>query len=190
MHQQNSQVNWLLFLVSILALVGGLAIVIVTSPQSWQYGPGAWLAAALAKPTRIIPTAPPTASPTLAPTAAVATPTAQATGSTTIATPVIIATTPPSDTPTPEATVTATLGALPPDVTALAVVTTQGAGSARVRDQPGGENLVAAVPSGTQVQVLGGKVEFNNIVWLQIRLPGGQVGWIANFLLQITRTFS
>jgi hypothetical protein len=87
----------------------------------------------------------------------------------------------------PEITPTAVLSA---DVTALAVVVVQGVGSARVRNQPGGDTVVAAVPSGTQVQVLGGRVQFNNVVWLQVRLPGGQVGWIADFLLRITQTFS
>ena len=80
--------------------------------------------------------------------------------------------------------------ALPADVTTLTVDTVQSAGSARVRNQPGGDPNVAAVTSGTEVQVLGGIVEFNNVVWLEVRLPGGRVGWIADFLLRITKTFS
>ena len=55
---------------------------------------------------------------------------------------------------------------------------------------PASSSVGAAVPTGTEVQVLGGKVEFDNVVWLQIRVPGGQVGWIAEFLLHITKPAS
>ena len=58
-----------------MAVVGGLAIVIVTSPQSWQYGPEAWIQAFIHTPTPF-PTAVP---PTLTPTAVPDTPTVAAT---------------------------------------------------------------------------------------------------------------
>jgi uncharacterized protein YgiM (DUF1202 family) len=95
-----------------------------------------------------------------------------------------------AETATPDLAPSETPSPLPTDVIALAVVVVQNAESARVRNEPGGDTVVAAVPAGTEVQVLGGKVEFNNVVWLQIRVAGGQVGWIADFLLRITKTLS
>ena len=184
MQHSQPQINTLLIVVALLAVAGGLAIVIVTSPQSWQYGPATWLQALIKTPTPFPTAVPPTTTPTAEPTRPTVTPTARPTGRVLTATPF------DTETPTPEVTPTETPLALPTDVTALAVVTVQNADSARVRNQPGGDTIVAAVPSGTEVQVLTGKVEFNNVVWLQIRLPGGQVGWIADFLLRITKTFS
>ena len=89
----------------------------------------------------------------------------------------------------PTATLTATQ-VLPADVIALAVVVVEGASKARVRDKPNGDLLVAAVEDGTQVQVLAGNIDINDVTWLQIRLPDGQEGWIADFLLRITQTHS
>lgn len=190
MHRSHSPVNTLLVVVALLAMAGGMVVVIVTSPQSWQYGPGTWIQAMITKPTPFLPTAAaPTASPTNPSSSAASSPTARPTSHAVTSTPDFTATALALDTATPEITPSDTPAALPPDVTALAVVTVQGVGSARVRNQPGGDTVVAAVPSGTQVQVLGGRVEFNNVVWLQVRLPGGQVGWIADFLLRITQTF-
>jgi hypothetical protein len=94
-----------------------------------------------------------------------------------------------SDTPTEVITPTETPIAVPTDVIALATITTQGGGSARVRNQPGGDTVVAAVANGAEVQVLGGKVTFEGVVWVQVRTANGTVGWIASFLLHITKTF-
>jgi len=187
MHYSQSQVNLLLVVVAIMAVAGGLAIVIVTSPQSWQYGPQAWIEALIHTPTPFPTALPPTAAPTDVPSTAAATvaPTPRPTSR---ATPTFGAT--EAETATPNQTVSETPSPLPTDVTALAVVVLQSVGSARVRNQPGGDTVVAALPAGTEVQVLGGKVEFNNVVWLQIRVAGGQVGWIADFLLRITKTLS
>lgn len=186
MQHSQPQMNLLLVLVAILAVVGGLAVVIVTSPQSWQAGPATWIQALITTPTPFPTAAPPTATHTAVPATATLVPTARPTG------PALIVTLAPTeaDTATPEATATETPAALPPDVTALAVVVVESAGSARVRNQPGGDTVVAAVPSGTQVQVLGGRVEFNHVVWLQVRVANGQIGWIADFLLRITKTLS
>jgi hypothetical protein len=185
MSRPQPQVSFLLVVLAILAIAGGLAVVIITSLQLWEFGPAAWLQALVTTPTPVATDAAPTAtspSPTRLAVAVTASVTAQANSQ------VPTATLTPTDTPAaPEITPTAVLSA---DVTALAVVVVQGVGSARVRNQHGGDTLVAAVPSGTQVQVLGGRVQFNNVVWLQVRLPGGQVGWIADFLLRITQTFS
>jgi len=176
----------LLVLVAILAMAGGLAVVIVTSPQSWQAGPATWIQALITTPTPFPTAVPPTATDTQAPATATLVATVRPTG------PAAVVSLAPTvaDTATPEPTVTMTPEALPTDVTALAVVVVESVGSARVRNQPGGDTVVAAVPSGTEVQVLGGRVEFNNVVWLQIRVAGGQVGWIADFLLRITKTLS
>ena len=185
MHQSQPQVNTLLLIVAVLAVVGGLAIVIVTSPQSWQYGPATWIQAMLTTPTKVLPTATePTATPSPVPTQPTATPTAQSTVLVFTATPTVLIS------PTPTLTPTDTPIPVPPDVLALGTVTTQGTNTARVRNQPGGDTVVAALANGTQVQVLGGKIQFQGVTWLQIRLPNGQVGWIADFLVHITQTFS
>jgi len=183
MQHSQSQVNVLLILVAIMAVLGGLAIVIVTSPQSWQYGPATWLQALIHTPTPFPTAVPPTLTPTAVPDTPTAAPTARPTSR---ATATLGAT--ETDTATPDLAPSDTPSPLPTDVIALAVVVVQNAESARVRDQPGGDTVVAAVPAGTEVQVLGGKVEFNNVVWLQIRVASGQVGWIADFLLRITKT--
>jgi len=185
MQNSQSQMNLLLVIVAVLAVVGGLAIVIVTSPQSWQYGPQAWIQALIHTPTPFPTALPPTATPTGVPNTPTVAPTARPTSR---VAPTLGAT--QADTATPELAPSATPIALPTDVVALAVVVVQNAESARVRNQPGGDSVVVAVPSGTEVQVLSGKVEFNNVVWLQVRVPSGQVGWIADFLLRITKTVS
>ena len=183
--QSHSQVNVFLVIVALLAIAGGLAIVIVTSPQSWQYGPATWIQALLTTPTPIPPTeVPPTATPSTVPTQPTTTPTAQSTVLAFTATPTA------QDTPTEVVTPTDTPVSVPADVTALATIDTKGAGSARVRNQPGGDTVVAAVDNGAQVQVLGGRITFDGIVWVQIRTSTGTVGWIASFLLHITQTFS
>ena len=71
---------------------------------------------------------------------------------------------------------------------ALAEVVVDGAARARLRDTPNGENTVTAVDNGTEVQVLAGNVTVNDVTWLQIRLSDGDVGWMADYLLRITRT--
>src|SRR5262249_26453516 len=153
MHHPHSQMNLLLVLVAILAVVGGLAVVIVTSPQSWQAGPAIWIQSLIATPTPFPTSVPPTATNTPLPATATLTPTARPPG------PAAIVTLAPTQTnpPTPEVTATETPEALPTDVTALALVVVDSAVSARVRNQPGGDTIVAAVPNGTQVQVLGGR---------------------------------
>ena len=186
MHHSQPQTNLLLVLVALMAVIGGLAVVIVTSPQSWQAGPATWIQALIATPTAFPTAVPPTVTQTAVPPTATLVPTARPTGP---AAAITLAAT-ETQTATPEPTVTETPATLPSDVTALAVVVVQSAGSARVRNQPGGDTVVAAVPSGTEVQILGGRVEFNNVVWLQVRVADGQVGWIADFLLRITRTVS
>jgi cytoskeletal protein RodZ len=183
MHQQHSQINTLLFIVAILAVVGGLAIVIVTSPQSWQFGPVAYIQSLAGTPVRATRTPSPSPSPTPAPPTASATTTARPTFV------ILTVTAAPSDTPTPELTVTPTAPALPTDVRALAVVVVSpGTNSARVRDQPNGQSVIAAVAGGTQVQVLFGQVKVGGTNWDQVRLADGQVGWMAEFLLQITQS--
>ena len=183
MHQSQSQMNILLVIVAILAVIGGLAIVIVTSPQSWQYGPATWIQALLTSPTAVPPpVVTPTETPSPVPTVPTATPTAQSTVLAFTATPTI------EIIPTEVVTPTDTPNPLPADVTALAIVQTSGGISARVRNQPNGDTVVAALPNGTQVQVLGGKVNFDTVDWVQIRMTNGQVGWIAAFLLHITMT--
>src|SRR5438876_62238 len=116
MHPQHSQINTLLFIVALLAVGGGLAIVIVTSPQSWEFGPAAWLQSLAGTPVRATRRPTPSPTPSPAPPTATATPTARPTIT------ILTLTAGPSDTPTPDMTVTGTLPPLPDDVRALAVV--------------------------------------------------------------------
>jgi hypothetical protein len=182
---RNSQVNVLLIVLSLLAVLGGLAIVFVTSPQSLQLSQYGIL------PER--PTEPVT--PTPAPTAA-ATATASATAipSATPFTPSATATSTPRPTSTQTAGPSATLStadltnvALPPDVRALAVVNPlSNSQTARVRDLPNGEKLVAAVAGGTRLQVLYGDVIIDDVEWLEVRLSSLQTGWISRSLVTFT----
>jgi hypothetical protein len=184
MSHSHSQMNTLLVIVAIMAVIGGLAIVAVTSPQSWQLGPMAWLQQRGGTSTQPIITVTPSPSPT--PLPATITPT---TVRATRAPVVTVTSTAAVDTATPDpiATVTPTQE-LPPDVVALAVVVVEGATRARVRDTPNGVNTVTAVENGTEVQVLAGNVKIDDITWLQIRLTSGDVGWMADYLLRITQT--
>jgi hypothetical protein len=45
---------------------------------------------------------------------------------------------------------------------------------------------VGSVPDDTAVQVLQGQEFVDGISWIQIRLPSGEVGWIAESLVEIT----
>jgi hypothetical protein len=176
--------NTLLIIVAIMAVIGGLAIVVVTSPQSWQLGPMAWLQQRGGTSTQ--PAITHTPSPTPSPLPATATAT---TVRATKAPVVTVTSTPAPATATRDtaATVTPTQ-VLPADVVALAVVVVEGATRARLRDSPNGELTVTAVDNGTEVQVLAGNVKIDDIVWLQIRLASGEVGWMADYLLRITQT--
>ena len=187
MSHSHSQINILLIVVAILAVVGGLAIVVVTSPQSWQLGPVAWLQSRAGTSTpdaALVTTGRPSPSPAVASATATVPPATKAPA-------VTVTSVPATSTATLEQTATLTATqVLPADVIALAVVVVEGASKARVRDKPNGDLLVAAVEDGTQVQVLAGNIDINDVHWLQIRLPDGQEGWIADFLLRITQTRS
>ncbi len=177
--------NTLLIIVAIMAVIGGLAIVVVTSPQSWQLGPMAWLQQRESTATPLAATeTPPAPTPTPLP------PTATATAPRPTQVPVVTVTsTPAPDTPTPDTAPTVTpTQVLPDDVIALAVVVIQGATRARVRDVPNGDLTVTALDNGTEVQVLRGSVKVNDITWIQIRIAEGDTGWMADYLLRITQT--
>src|SRR5207253_8214702 len=80
MRHSQPQMNLLLVLVAIMAVVGGLAVVIVTSPQSWQAGPAIWIQSLIATPTPFPTEVPPTATQTSEPPTATRVPTARPTG--------------------------------------------------------------------------------------------------------------
>jgi hypothetical protein len=184
MRQTHSQVNTLLLIVAVLAVVGGLAIVAVTSPQSFQLGTLAGLfgmasatpapsatVAPTASPTLPEPTLTPVVSPTRRPTLeALATSTPR----------------PVTETPATVAPPTATEVQLPPDAVALAEVKVEEGLNGRVRDVAGGNTVVAVVANGTQLYVLGGRQQIDSVTWLEVRLLDGvTTGWMADFLLQI-----
>jgi hypothetical protein len=199
MNQSQSQINSLLIIVALLAVVGGLTIVIVMSPQSWELGPAAWLQGPPPTLTPVPPSATP--PPTGTPTATVITPTPAASATATATT---LA---PTETPTVDLSATAVLTGteaagspvpatpgpvvtsnnLPEDVFGLAVVTlSPGATSGRLRDTPNGETILAAVPNDTNLQVLFGRIEADGNMWVQVRLEDGTEGWMAEFLLRYT----
>jgi hypothetical protein len=75
---------------------------------------------------------------------------------------------------------------LPYDVAALGEVVLIGAQAARIRLEPNGLILDAAVRDGALVQILYGREVAGGITWLQVRLENGITGWMADFLLHIT----
>ncbi|MCC7361778.1 MAG: hypothetical protein IT317_20010 [Anaerolineales bacterium] len=184
MRQSQSQANTLLLLVAVLAVIGGLVIVAVTSPQSFQldrlFGGQPTRPAATATftptaaPTDPAPTETPIVTPTRRPTLAPALVTS---------TPTVTATPDVSPTPAP------TEVELPADAIGLAEVQAQEALNGRVRDLPGGSIVVAVVPNGEQVYVLPGQQVVNDVTWLEVRLMDGQTtGWMADFLLKLIYT--
>ena len=186
MPHPQSQVYKLLFVVAVLAVVGGLGIVIVTSPQSWRLGPVAWFQSQVSSPTPVAPTdtPPPTASATLEPPTPTGTPTTEPTprpSRTPTGTPEV-----PTETARPPATPTATQIVLPQNAAALARVDLDGAANGRVRNAPNGDTVIAVLPEGTEVYMLFNQVTIDGIVWVEVETVDGTVsGWMADFLLEI-----
>jgi len=183
MRQSHSQTNTLLILVALLAVIGGLAIVAVTSPQSFQFN----LLALLTRQATRTPAA--TDAPTATATAAAPTTTVTATPTRrpTSGVPALVTSTSaaPTATPQPLASPSATAIELPDNAVALAEVVVQDADNGRVRDLPNGDTVIAIVPNGTQIYVLPGQQEINAVIWMEVQLPNGQTGWMADFLLKI-----
>lgn len=61
-----------------------------------------------------------------------------------------------------------------------------GVTSGRLREAANGTNNIAAVPNGTNVEVLFGRIEADDNMWVQVRLAAGTKGWMAKFLLRCT----
>ena len=166
-----SQFTSLIVIVAALALVGGIAIVLVTSRDSLELAPEIWFGGA--SPVAQLTTAPATDTPQ-AVTATPEPPTATvpAATSTLLPTPTLE----PSLTPTPDT-------GLPQGVTALAEVALDAA-AARLRDAPNGR-IIGALLRGTPVQVLTGREVLDGITWVEIRADTGETGWMAEDLLLI-----
>jgi hypothetical protein len=186
---RNAQLNILLIITSVLAIGGGLAIVLITSSQSLQLSQNGLL------PVRATdsatPTTSPTASDTLPPPTATLTPSGTpfvATSSPTAESPTPRPRGSPTASPTPSLpSVKLTDDALPSDVRGLAVVVPlANSQTARVRDLPNGPKLVAAVAGGTRLQVLFGETVIDGVEWVEVRLDTLQTGWIARSLINFT----
>jgi cytoskeletal protein RodZ len=182
---QNSQVNVLLIILSMLAIGGGLVIVLITSPQSLQLSRYNFL------PARATDPATATASPTATDTPLPASATLASSSTPFIPTATATAAPPtpgPINSPTPTLSVDQlTDVALPADVRGLAVVVPlSNSQTARVRDLPNGDTLVAAVAGGTRLQVLFGEAVIDGVEWLEVRLDNLQTGWIARSLITFT----
>lgn len=175
----------MLVLVAVLAVVGGLAIVAATSPQSFQLGSLLGLFGVPSATPRPTVTVAPTASPTTT-TEAFATAAVTPTPRPTLLPALVTSTAlPATATPASVASPTATEIQLPADAVALAEVQAQDVVNGRVRDLPNGEVVIAVVPNGTQVYVLQGQRTIGSTVWVEVRLFDGQTGWMADFLLKI-----
>ncbi len=153
--------------------------------------------------TRLEPVDPPTATPTPPPDAtATATPTSTPTSTATaIASPTATATiqvtsTPPATAtplPTPTATPPATPTSVPPTPTPvvyLAVAATGGEGVNVRRDPQPDAPRITALRDGAVVQATGQRVESDGFVWLEVVIPDGRVGWIAEPFLVPYREFA
>jgi hypothetical protein len=178
-----------------LAVIGAFVLVLALAPQvpglAAAFGGGAAASATPPPPTPTqaasLPTAPAAQAvvsassaalePSTAASATPAPPSATATERPS-ATPTAAPTDTPTRTPTPTAT-------LPGGALALAVVDLPDGLAARLRDRPGG-TVIAGVLDGAQVEVLEGREEVDDIVWVRIRDANGQEGWIAESLLEIT----
>lgn len=133
-------------------------------------------------PTRTprTPTLTPTVTPTRTPRPA--TPTPSRTG-----------TRPPTATWSPTATRTRTpqptTARFPPGVYGLAVINVQNsARSVNLRESPPDGRVLAMLPGGTELQVLEFYQTINGVLWRQVRLDDGTVGWISAAFLTITET--
>jgi hypothetical protein len=127
---------------------------------------------------------PPTLTPSLTPTRTPPqpTPTVTRTG-TRPPTSTLQATATRTRTPQPTASV------LPPGVYALAVINIQNSARlANVRQSPPSGPVVATLPGGTELEVLEPYEEIAGVVWRQVRLEDGTVGWIAASFLRFTKT--
>ena len=131
-------------------------------------------------PTRTprTPTLTPTITPTRTPRPATVTVT-------------LTGTRPPTATRTPSRTPTRTTvpptSQFPPGVYGVAVINIQNsARTANVRQSPPNGPVLAALRGGTELEVLELYETINGVLWRQVRLEDGTVGWIAASFLTIT----
>jgi hypothetical protein len=90
----------------------------------------------------------------------------------------------PTDTPPPSPTFTPTLRPMP------AVVRGTGGSGVFVRDAPGVDGKkIASLQEGDAIEVIGGPVEKDGVLWIPIRMAGGQTGWmVAEYCATATPT--
>ncbi len=181
MHRPYSQFTSLIVLVAALALIGGIAIVLVTSRDSLSFAPEIWFgsqSSPVADPGQS-PAAPTASAPGEDVTATVVA-TETAAPATATSTPAPTETLGPTDAPTSSGT------ALPEGVTAIAIVDLDGV-AARVRDAPAGK-VIGAVLKGAQVQILQGRQVVDGVTWVEVRDNTGLTGWMSEDLLEYTAT--
>lgn len=88
---------------------------------------------------------------------------------------------PPTRTPTltvtPTLTLTPTRTATPSPTPVAAVIQARAGDGAFIREEPGGAILRSYI-NGTLVELLGEQVEQGGAVWVRVRIPGGELGWM------------
>jgi uncharacterized hydrophobic protein (TIGR00271 family) len=124
--------------------------------------------------TRLDPLIPPTPTPTPVPGATL-TPTPSPTPTST-PTPSPTATPTPTSTPLPTATTVPSPTATP---IAYAVVRGQTRGGVNLRREPGLSEILTVVPNGTVVQLTGRRAEVEDFSQVEVILPDGWIGWVA-----------
>lgn len=196
MHHSPSYGTILIIIVAALSLVAGLVVVMVTSPDSIRIGSQvqSGTLATPSGPTKTARVAPP--SPTATQNTNVSnSPTVTVTADTVTLLPTQIGasitlaptlTPVPTELPAMTPTLTPTLfPTLAPDAVAIGVIVTQNNSTARLRSLPSlAGKVIAAVPSGDLVQVLGNATKSDDVAWLPVRLNNGLSGWVADALVQ------
>jgi GAF domain-containing protein len=178
--------------ISPIAVIAVVGVLILAGAMLTFLAFGGWNRLFGGTPTGVAVIVTNTAAPTVAASPTVVVPATVAASPVPTDTVAPTATTVPTDTPAPTETPTETATptetftpgpTLPPGVVAYGIIQVAPGTSARLRASPNGD-VVGSVPDDTQVQILQGR-EFNGGTnWIQIRLSTGQVGWIAENLVE------
>jgi hypothetical protein len=174
---------WLVGGLITVFIVGGLAITLALTGGFGRFlGGGQPTTVAVIVTNTAAPTVEASVTVAVSPTVAFTATSAPTLAPTDTPAPTETATEVPTDTPVPTAGPT-----LPPGVVAYGTIRVAEGTSARLRASPNGD-VVGSVPNNAEVQVLQGREVNGGVNWIQIRLNSGQVGWIAENLVETSAT--